>query len=97
TYPQSDKIGEAAYQLGDLYESRAYKQYRRAAQYYERSFQWNQSTTSDARLRSARIYDRNLGERGKATELYRLVVAHDTDSKRVQEAQKRLDELSAGK
>jgi hypothetical protein len=97
TYPQSDKIGEAAYQLGDLYEGRAYKQYRRAAQYYERSFQWNPSTTSDARLRAAHIYDRYLGERGKATELYRLVVAHDTDAKRVQEAQKRLTELSAGK
>src|SRR5207237_7386088 len=28
-YPQSDKIGDAAFMLGDLYESRAYKQYRR--------------------------------------------------------------------
>ena len=26
-YPQSDKIGDAAYQLGDIYESKAYKQY----------------------------------------------------------------------
>src|SRR5262249_29144299 len=27
TYPQSNKISDAAYQLGDLYEGRAYKQY----------------------------------------------------------------------
>jgi tetratricopeptide (TPR) repeat protein len=97
TYPQSDKIGDAAYQLGDLYEGRGYKQYHRAVQYFERSFQWNPNTPSDARLRAARLYDRNLMERGKAVELYRLVLAHDSDPKRVQEAQKRLTELSAGK
>jgi len=96
-YPQSDKIGDAAYQLGDLYEGKAYKQYRRAAQYYERAYQWNTNTNSDARLRAARIYDRQLTERPKAIEIYRLVVAHDTDPKRIYEAQKRLTELSAAK
>jgi len=95
TYPQSDKIGDAAYQLGDLYESRAFKQYRRAVQYYERTFQWNPHTTTDARLRAARLYDRQLQERGKAMDTYKLVVAHDTDQKRVQEATKRLHELSS--
>ena len=30
-HPQSDKISDAAYQLGDLYESKAYRQYDRAA------------------------------------------------------------------
>src|SRR5947207_923382 len=59
-YPQSDKIGDAAYQLGDLYEGKAYKQYRRAAQYFERCFQWNPNTQFDARLRAARPYDKNL-------------------------------------
>ena len=33
-YPESDKIDDAAFQLGDIYESRAYKQYRRAAWYF---------------------------------------------------------------
>ena len=97
TYPQSDKIGDAAYQLGDLYEGRTYKQYRRAAQYFERAFQWNPNTTTDARLRAARLYDRNLMERSKAVELYRLVMSHDTDPKRIQEAQKRLTDLSGGR
>lgn len=96
SYPQSDKIGEAAYQLGDIYEGRAYRQYRRAAQYFERSFQWHQSANSDARLRAAHLYDRQLKERGRAQELYREVTAHDADPKRVQEAQKRLGELSGG-
>jgi tetratricopeptide (TPR) repeat protein len=96
-YPQSDKIGEAAYMLGDLYEGKAYKQYRRAALYYERCFQWNPTTTRDARLRAARIYDRQLPERGKAIELYKAVKENDTDTTRHQEADKRLKELSGSK
>jgi tetratricopeptide (TPR) repeat protein len=94
-YPQSDKIGEAAYQLGDLYEGRAFKQYRRAAHYFERAFQWHPNTQNDARLRAARLYDKHLMERQKAIELYRDVTAHDTDPKRIDEAKRRLTELSA--
>lgn len=93
-YPQSDKISDAAYMLGDIYESKAYKQYRRAAGYFERCFQWNPKTTFDARLRAARIYDRNLQERGRAQELYREITTHETDPRRIQEANKRLGDLS---
>lgn len=97
TYPQSDKIGDAAYQLGDLYESKAYRQYRRSAQYFERAFQWNPNTQFDARLRAARLYERQLQERGRALELYRDVTTHETDPKRIQEAQKRLADLGGKK
>jgi TolA-binding protein len=97
SYPQSDKIDDAAYQLGDLYESRLYKQYRRAALYLERCFQWNPNTQFDARLRAARIYDRHLVERTRAIELYREVTTHETDAKWIQEAKKRLQELSSGR
>src|SRR5947199_1815441 len=93
TYPQSDKIGDAAYQLGDIYESRAYRQYRRAAQYFERAFQWNPTTQLDARLRAARLYDRYAIDRNRARELYQEVITHDTDPRRRQEAQRRLSEL----
>ena len=54
-HPQSDKISDAAYQLGDLYESKAFKQYDRAAHYFERCFEWNPKTQFDARLRAARL------------------------------------------
>jgi tetratricopeptide (TPR) repeat protein len=97
SYPQSDKIGDTAYQLGDLYESKAYKQYRRAAAYYERCFQWNPHTQSDARLRAARLYDKQLQERGRAIEIYREITTHETDAKRLQEAQKRLTELGGAR
>jgi TolA-binding protein len=94
SYPQSDKIGDAAYQLGDLYEGKAYHQPRRAALYFERCFQWNPNTQLDARIRAARIYDRALHERDKAIEIYRQVIQHETDASRLAEAQKRLQELT---
>ncbi len=97
SYPQSDKIGDTAYQLGDIYESKAYRQYQRSAQYFERCFQWNPNTHLDARLRAARLYDRQLNERAHAIELYRDITTHETDPKHLQEAQKRLTELSAKK
>ena len=94
-YPECNKIGEVAYQLGDLYEGKAYKDYRRAALYFERSFQWNPNTQSDGRLRAARLYDKYLSERTHAMELYRDVTTHETDTKRIAEAQKRMADMSA--
>jgi hypothetical protein len=96
-YPQSDKISDAAYQLGDIYESKAFKQYDRAAGYFERCFQWNPKTQFDARLRAARLYDRVLNERNHALEIYREIQGRETDSKRVEEAQRRIDELGKKK
>jgi len=95
SYPNSDKISDAAYQLGEIYESKPYKQYQRSALYFERCFQWNSRTQLDARLRAARIYDRNLTERNKAIELYREVTTRELDPKRVAEAQKRISDLSS--
>jgi len=92
-YPRCDKIGEAAYQLGEIYESKAFRQYERAAAYYERSFQWNKTSQSDARLRAARLYDKVLRNEPKALQLYREVIDHDTDDARVKEAERRLGEL----
>ncbi len=96
-YPESDKIDDSAYQLGDIYESKSYKQYRRAAQYFERCFQWNPNTQFDARIRAARLYDKYLQERTRAMELYRDVTTHETDPKHIAEAQKRMGELAAKK
>jgi tetratricopeptide (TPR) repeat protein len=93
-YPESNKIGEVAYQLGDLYESKVYRDYRRAAMYFERSFQWNPNTQSDARMRAARLYDKYLSERTHAMDIYREVTTHETDPKRTAEAQKRMAEMS---
>jgi hypothetical protein len=96
SHPQSDKIGDAAYQLGDLYEGKAYHQPRRAALYFERSFQWHPTTQLDARLRAARLYDKVLNERAHAIELYKEAITHEVDPKRLAEANQRLAELNSG-
>jgi hypothetical protein len=96
-YPNSDKIADVAYQLAEVYEGRAYKQYDRAARYYERSFQWMRGSRTDARLRAAVIYDRQLNERSKAIALYRDVVENDTDPDRIKLAEKRFAELTGAK
>lgn len=94
-FPESDKIADAAYHLGDIYEGyRPRPQWERAAAYYERSFQWNKATATDARLRAARIYDRQLKMLDRAKDLYKSVLNHDTNPARVEEAERRLNELS---
>jgi hypothetical protein len=96
-YPQSNRIGEAAYLLGEIYEGKPYRQYRRAAKYFERSFQWNPTTSQDARLRAARLYDRQKLDHGRAIELYREINSHESDPRRIEEANKRLQSLSGGR
>jgi tetratricopeptide (TPR) repeat protein len=92
-YPHSDKISQAAYHLGDIYESKAYKQHRLAAEVYTRCFQWNPKTTLDARLRAARLFDFEVKDRTRAIELYKEITTHETDPKHITEANKRLEEL----
>ena len=93
-YPQCDKIDHAAFLLGDLYESKAYKQNERAAKYYERCFQWNPKTHTDARLRAARLYEKT--DKVRAIEIYKEITTASVDEAQVQEARKRLAELGAG-
>ncbi len=96
-YPTSDKISDTAYQLGDLYESKAYRMYARSALYFERCVDWNAKTQLDARLRAGRLYEKQLNDRAKAIQLYKDVTIHEIDNKRVEEAQKRLTDLGAKK
>lgn len=93
-HPNSDKIGEVAYQLGDLYEGKAYRQYDRAAKYFERSAQWVKGSRTDARLRAATLYDKQLNERQKAIEMYREVLNHDVDAERIKVSEQRLGVLT---
>jgi TolA-binding protein len=93
-FPQSNRISDTAYQLGDVYEGHPYKHYKRAALYFERCYQWNPSTHLDARLRAARIYDRFLFNREKAMKIYNEVLQFEIDPKRIEEAKRRLQDLS---
>ena len=96
-YPSSDKISDVAFMLGDIYESKAYKMYYRAVEYYHRCYQWNPKTSHEARMRAARLYDKQLNNRVKALELYREVKTHEVDPRRHTEADRRIAELSGTK
>jgi hypothetical protein len=96
-YPHSDKISDVAFMLGDLYESKAYRMYYRAVEYYHRCYQWNPKTSHEARIRAARLYDRQLNNRAKALEVYIDVKTHEIDPRRLAEAEKRIAELSGKK
>lgn len=97
-YPNCDKISDVAFMLGDVYESKAYKMYYRAVEYYHRCYQWNKMTTHDARIRAARLYDKQLNNRAKALEMYREVKQYDVINQAHQaEADRRIADLSGTK
>ena len=56
-----------------------------------------QAVALDARIRAALLYDKQNLDRNRALELYREITTHETDPKRLQEAQKRLSDLGGGK
>ena len=96
-YTNSDKISEVAFMLGDIYESKPYRMYYRAVEYYHRCYQWNKQTSHDARLRAARIYDKHLNNRTKAIEMYKDVKTYDVDPARHAEADRRIAALTGTK
>lgn len=95
-HPTSNRISDTAYQLGELYEGKAYKQFHRAALYYDRSVQWNPQQ-AEGRMRAAKLYEQYNIDRNRATELFREVISHDTDQRRVEEAKQRLEYLARNK
>jgi TolA-binding protein len=92
-YPQSDKIDSACYQLGEIYSSKHYEQYRRGAAFYERALLYNPNTAQPARLKAALLYDLKLSDRGRAVQLYQEVLNRNSEVGQQKEARKRLDKL----
>lgn len=92
-YPTSDKIDDAAYKAGRIYDY--LKNYELAAVYYQRAFQWNEATTYPARYRAARVMDHKLRMRSEALALYRLVVEKESRYQdNTEYAKERIAELS---
>ena len=75
-YPSSDKIDDAAYKAGRIYEY--LKNYQLAAIYYQRAFQWNEATSYPARYRAAYVMDQKLRMRAQALQLYKLAVEKES-------------------
>jgi len=74
-YPSSDKIDDAAYEAGQIYEY--FKDYSIALLYYQRAYQWDPDTIHPARFRAARILDKRLHRYAEALELYRQAIKEE--------------------
>ena len=68
-YPSSDRIDDAAYQIGELCRDNL-KDYQRAIRWYECVVAWNADTQLRANLRIAQIYDKHLVNRLTALDYY---------------------------
>lgn len=92
-YPTSDKIDDAAYHSGRIYEY--LKNYELAAIYYQRAYQWNDNTPYPARFRAASVMDHRLKMRSESLSLYLLAVERESRySDNVETAKLRIAELS---
>ncbi len=95
-YPTSDKIDDAAFKAGTIYEH--FKDYSIAALYYERTYQWDPATTHPARFKRAYILDNQLHRRAEALVLYQEALeidgAQDRYKSWIEYAQRRVGELT---
>jgi tetratricopeptide (TPR) repeat protein len=92
-YPTSDKIDDAAYRAGDIYEH--FKDYSIALLYYQRAYQWDPKTPYPAKYRAAYILDQHMYRRDEALDLYRQVLEEGGLSKKRREfIEERIEELT---
>jgi hypothetical protein len=93
-YPNSDKIDDAAFRMGEIYSGWYFQDYTRAVQCYERCWQWNPRTEHPALFNAAKIYDEKLKNRAKAVELYNRVLTESANENLKNQALSRLKALT---
>ena len=92
-YPKSDKIDDSAYRAGRIYEH--FKDYEIAAVYYQRAFEWSESTPYPARFRAARLLDKHLHMGQEALTLYQLAIEKESrDNANAEYAERRIAQLT---
>lgn len=93
-YPSSDKIDDAAFQVGEIY-NHYLVDYQTALVYYQRAWQWDAQTPLPARFAVAKIYDERFHNGTKALEYYQLVISLETQfPQNVEYAKNRIAVLS---
>ena len=71
-HPTSDKIDDAAYRAGVIYEY--FKDYSIALLYFKSAIEWDPEGVYPARFRAARILDKYLYRKDEALQLYQQAV-----------------------
>jgi len=92
-WPESEKAPKAAYQLGELYAGLYYRDYEKAAKYYEKCYDLNPATPEPALVKAGDMYVK-LGRFEDAVTMYKLAVKGQRNSGQRDEAQRKLDELA---
>ncbi|MCH9021286.1 MAG: tetratricopeptide repeat protein [Planctomycetes bacterium] len=94
SYPSSDKIDDAAFQIGQIYHHYL-KDYTTALLYYQRVWQWDEQTMLPVRYWVGRIYDDHIHDRVKAIEFYEKAIQLESSyPANVVSAKNRIKELS---
>ena len=93
-YPESDKIDDAAFRMGEIYGGWYCEDWARAVQCYERCWQWDPETQYAARFNAAKIYEERLKNRIKAVELYNAVLLKSRNPDEVNQARDRIKALT---
>ena len=96
TYPDSDKVGDAAFQIAEIYAGSYFHDYESAAEYYIKSYQLNPYIKQPALLRAAEMYDKMLTDYERAKAIYRQASLYGSDAKSRKKAQDRLSVLEQG-
>lgn len=98
-YPDSDKVGDSAFEVAEIYASRDFKDYESAAKYYVKSYQLNPYIKRPALIHAAEIYDKRLADYNMARIMYRQAALYSPTEKQCKKAKSRLAELDelAGK
>jgi len=97
-YPSSDKVDDAAFFLGEIHKEYMPGQEPIAVKWYERAWTWNAQTPHPARFQAAVVYDYRMHDRDRALELYKAVIAEESEiQSNVRFAQRRISELTTGK
>ena len=95
-YPESRRLSDAAFALGDIMGGMYFREYESAAKYYKLSFQWNPKTRLPARYQAGLIYENKLGEYEEAARMYYLASRQGPDDLLRQQAGIRLERLQRG-
>jgi len=96
-YPDSTRIAESAYYIGDIYKEYLDEDVR-AVRWYQRAWEWDPKLLKPARFQAAVTYDLRLAQPGKALPLYRQVIQHEQfNASNVHFAENRIKDLTGQK
>lgn len=91
-YPGSDKVGDSAFEIAEIYASGYFRDYESAAKYYIKGYQLNPYMKRPALLRTGEMYEK-LADYSRAKAIYQQAALYSSDAKFREKAKKKLSLL----